>query len=78
MAEYAGDARVWPLIRLAMSSVADTAIFPVQDLFELGRVSRMNLPGVADGNWAWRLQPGKLTPALAKRLRAMGELYERT
>jgi 4-alpha-glucanotransferase len=77
VAEYAGDARVWPLIRLALSSVADTAIFPVQDLLELGREARMNLPGVAEGNWAWRLEPGKLTPALAKRLRAMCELYER-
>jgi 4-alpha-glucanotransferase len=78
VAQYAGDAHVWPLIRLAMSSVADTAIFPVQDLLELGREARMNLPGVADGNWAWRLPAGKLTPALAKRLRAMGKLCERT
>jgi 4-alpha-glucanotransferase len=60
-----------------MSSVADTAIFPVQDLLELGREARMNLPGVANGNWAWRLPSGKLTPALAKRLRAMATLYER-
>jgi 4-alpha-glucanotransferase len=77
VAEYSGAARVWPMIRLALASVADTAIFPVQDLLELGRESRMNLPGVAKGNWAWRLQAGKLTPALAKRLRDMSELFER-
>jgi 4-alpha-glucanotransferase len=78
VAGYAGEARVWPLIRLAMSSVADTAIFPVQDLLEFGREARMNFPGVADGNWAWRLPPGRLTPALARRLRMMAELCERT
>jgi 4-alpha-glucanotransferase len=78
VAEYAGDARAWPLIRLAMSSVANTAVVPVQDLLELGSEARMNLPGVAKGNWTWRLPAGKLTPALAKRLRAMAELYERT
>jgi 4-alpha-glucanotransferase len=75
--EYAGEANVWPLIRLAMSSVADTAIVPMQDVLDLGREARMNLPGVADGNWVWRLRRGKLTPTLAKRLRQMNELFER-
>ena len=29
-------------------------------------------------DWAWRLPPGGLTPALARRLRMMAELCERT
>ena len=28
----------------------------------------MNTPGVAEGNWAWRLREGELTPELATRL----------
>jgi 4-alpha-glucanotransferase len=67
----------WSLIRAALASVADTAIFPAQDLLGLGSESRMNVPGEATGNWGWRLPARGLTPALAKRLRGMCELYER-
>ena len=42
------------LMRLAWSSVAALAIAPVQDLLNLGREARMNLPGHAEGNWRWR------------------------
>jgi 4-alpha-glucanotransferase len=44
----------WELIRLAWSSVAALAIAPLQDLFNLGLQSRMNIPGRAEGNWTWR------------------------
>jgi 4-alpha-glucanotransferase len=67
----------WQMIRAAMASVADTVIFPVQDLLGLGEEARMNVPGIAAGQWQWRLPPGKLTPALASRLRRLTELYER-
>ena len=65
------------MIRAAMASVADTVIFPVQDLLGLGQEARMNVPGIAAGQWQWRLPAGKLTSALASRLRHMTELYER-
>ena len=68
----------WQMIRAAMASVADTVIFPVQDLLALGQEARMNVPGIAAGQWQWRLPAGKLTSALASRLRRMTELYERT
>jgi 4-alpha-glucanotransferase len=67
----------WQMIRAAMASVADTVIFPVQDLLALGQEARMNVPGIAAGQWQWRLPAGKLTSALASRLRRMTELYER-
>jgi 4-alpha-glucanotransferase len=44
----------WDLIRLAYGSVASTAIVPAQDVFGLGSEARMNTPGRASGNWAWR------------------------
>lgn len=48
------------LIRLAFSSVAQFAIVPLQDVLALGSEARMNMPGRAAGNWAWRYQPGAL------------------
>ena len=42
------------LIRLAWSSRAALAIAPLQDLLNLGREGRMNIPGRAEGNWRWR------------------------
>jgi 4-alpha-glucanotransferase len=43
------------LIRLAWSSRAALAIAPLQDLLNLGREGRMNIPGRAEGNWRWRI-----------------------
>jgi len=43
------------LIRAAWSSPAAIAIAPLQDLLNLGREGRMNVPGRAEGNWRWRV-----------------------
>jgi 4-alpha-glucanotransferase len=43
------------MIRLAWSSPAAVAITPMQDLLNLGREGRMNVPGQAAGNWRWRV-----------------------
>jgi 4-alpha-glucanotransferase len=51
----------WKMIRLCFSSVADTAIVPVQDILGLGSDARMNRPGyLREDNWAWRLTPEQL------------------
>jgi 4-alpha-glucanotransferase len=67
----------WEFIRLALASVARTAIVPLQDVLNLGSEGRMNIPGVPGGNWGWRYANGALTPSLAARLRDMTELYAR-
>ena len=67
----------WYLIRAAAASVAQMAIFPVQDLLELGSEARMNTPAVADGNWSWRLAEGCLTPQLAAKLAALVDVSDR-
>jgi 4-alpha-glucanotransferase len=67
----------WDFIRAALASVADTAIVPVQDLLGLGSEARMNQPGVATGNWRWRMRPGQLTGDVARRLGELAETYER-
>jgi 4-alpha-glucanotransferase len=67
----------WEMIRMAMMSVANVAIVPAQDLLGLGSESRMNRPGTDRGNWAFRLSPGALAPAIADRLRLLGVTYDR-
>ncbi len=65
------------LIRLAWGSVATIAIAPVQDLLRLGSESRMNIPGVGEGNWEWRLLPGQLTEEACKELQFLTAFYGR-
>ena len=67
----------WCFIRSLMQSVADTVIFPVQDILGMGTEARMNIPGTCTGNWEWRLAPGKLTEAVASRLKDLSITYDR-
>ena len=67
----------WALIRAAMASVADVAIFPLQDILGLGKEARMNHPGTVGTNWRWRYTPGALTGQIANRLANLVALYER-
>ena len=46
---------------------------PVQDVLGLGSEARVNRPGTTEGNWQWRLEPGRLGPEDASRLRAAAE-----
>jgi len=64
------DRAPWELLELALSSRAALAMVPVQDVLELGSEARMNRPGELGGNWAWRLEQGRLGPEQAARLRA--------
>jgi 4-alpha-glucanotransferase len=49
------------LMGMAWSSRAALAIAPLQDLLNLGREARMNVPGHAGGNWSWRCTDEMLT-----------------
>jgi len=50
----------WELIRLAMLSVADQAVIPLQDFMNLGTEHRMNVPGTVGDNWEWRFTEAML------------------
>lgn len=65
------------LIRMAMMSVADLVIIPMQDILGLGEEARMNVPATADGNWRWRLLPEQLTPSLIASLSELTCIYGR-
>ena len=67
----------WNAIRGAWSSVANMAISPVQDFLGLGSEARINTPGVAAGNWQWRLRHGVLTDKLAERIAKLTRVYSR-
>ena len=49
------------MVILAMSSIADTVILPMQDVLGLGANARMNRPGQVGSNWEWRLLPDQWT-----------------
>jgi 4-alpha-glucanotransferase len=67
----------WDFIRAALSSVADTAIIPMQDLLTLDSGARMNMPGTATGNWSWRVREEAFHDDIAARLYALNALYQR-
>jgi 4-alpha-glucanotransferase len=67
----------WVMIRTLIASVADTVLFPLQDVLGVGSEGRMNLPGSASGNWRWRFRGESLTPEIAARLKQVAETYER-
>ena len=67
----------WDFIRAALSSVAHTAIIPLQDVLGLGSEARMNTPGRSSGQWEWRYRPAMLTDGIAARLSELTALYER-
>jgi 4-alpha-glucanotransferase len=67
----------WEMIRLAWSSVAVLAIAPLQDVLGLGREARMNVPGVADGNWRWRFTPDQFRDGVIERLAEWTVRYNR-
>ena len=67
----------WDFIRLAMSSIAKYAIYPMQDVLRLGSESRMNVPGVLGANWAWRFEKEDIQQWHAIELKKMTQLFNR-
>ena len=67
------------MIRLALASVANSVIIPLQDLLDLDNQARMNDPSVSAGNWRWRYASSDLlTPELSQQLLQITQLYSRT
>jgi 4-alpha-glucanotransferase len=67
----------WSFVRGALTSVANLAIVPLQDVLGLDSDARMNVPSKTLGNWSWRLNKGHLTSELAERLSRLVELTDR-
>lgn len=67
----------WSLIRMALASVANQAIFPLQDVLGFGSDCRMNVPGIAENNWKWRYVPENINSDLANTLKWLTFMYGR-
>jgi 4-alpha-glucanotransferase len=67
----------WDMIRLAMSSVADTVVVPLQDILGMDSRARMNTPGEAKGNWRWRYQDGQIDEQAEDRLAELTAVFSR-
>jgi 4-alpha-glucanotransferase len=67
----------WAMIRLAMGSIADTVVVPLQDVLGLGTEARMNVPGRAEGNWSWRYDATALDAGVKARLNSMTATFGR-
>ena len=67
----------WDFVRMAFSSVAATAIIPLQDVLGFGEDCRMNTPGTVENNWVWRCAPRFINDEVGRRLRDETEFYGR-
>jgi 4-alpha-glucanotransferase len=74
--EHDGDI-VWAMIRAVARSVANFAIFPMQDILHLGGDARMNTPSAGEGNWTWRYRSDALHPDFAIKMAKLMELTDR-
>jgi 4-alpha-glucanotransferase len=79
--EYLGcvgeDGIHWAMIRLALSSVGNTAVLPFQDILGLGTDAKMNTPAQPTGNWGWRCRGEAFNDELSGRLKHLTYLYGR-
>lgn len=67
----------WDFICLAMRSIADTCIIPVQDYLGLGEEARINVPSTIGNNWKWRMKESCFSKKLTKKIRTLTKLYGR-
>lgn len=73
-----GKAIHFDMVRLAMASVCDVAIVPLQDLIGADNAGRMNTPGTFGGkNWGYRFAPEDLKMMTAAKIKKMCELFGR-
>ena len=80
--DYFGYSGEWDksypaLIRAMLASAAGIVILPIQDLLFYGSDTRVNKPGVPDGNWAYRVTRDQLFSIDWAKYKHQNELYAR-
>ena len=65
------------LHRMALSSVSELAVTPLQDIVGLGEEALMNVPGSTEGNWTWRISLDEMPLHRVPELRQLNDLYGR-
>lgn len=64
-------------IRMAYSSVARSAIIPIQDILGLDGSARLNKPSTVEKNWDWKMHYCNLEQIESTKFRRMANLYGR-
>lgn len=67
----------WDFIRMALASVADLAVIPLQDYLGLDSRARLNTPSTLGKNWTWRMEKGAFTQEIVDKCRFMAQIYGR-
>ncbi len=65
------------LVRMAMQSVADLTVFPMQDILNLDGNARMNRPGTYENNWRWQMDVNWHENEMVRQLKEWTEIYGR-
>ena len=65
------------VLQSGQRSVAELFVAQMQDYLALGEEARINVPGVAENNWAWRMLPRKTTKKLAREIRRLTYTFGR-
>lgn len=64
-------------LRAIFASVSDLAIIPIQDFLMYGSDTRINTPGVAKGNWSYRVTKEQLMNADREFFKSLNRIYRR-
>lgn len=65
------------MIRTLWQSPAKVAMVPIQDLCGFGKDTKMNVPGIANGNWAFRITKEQLKQIDPGWIRKLNKTYMR-
>lgn len=65
------------ILRTMFASHAGLLIMPIQDLLQYGEDTRMNRPGLENGNWGYRVTRAQLDSIDRNKFRYWNELYGR-
>lgn len=69
--------KYWDFVRMAMMSVADTCVIPLQDYLGLDKEARINKPSTLGGNWLWRMTEDMLTDEVIEKIHRLTEISAR-
>lgn len=74
--EEGNDRVIENMIVCLYQSHADLIVLTVQDILHLDKDSRMNIPGIPEGNWTWQLK-NNLDYSLCNKFNDLAQTYAR-
>lgn len=75
--DVSDEALTKAMVILAMNSVSDLCIIPMQDYLCLSEEARINTPSTLGGNWTWRMERGDFPDSLCRKIRDITRLSGR-